>query len=93
MLQTILKWLLISSVTLISTTMLLFLAEFLAILDLSKDYYDTSIPNILQFSNVFNIFHIILTPLLFKAMEKHYLSFIVGSVMMMGLGLMIRTFG
>ena len=92
MLETVLKWLLISSVTLVSTTMILFLAQFLAILDITKDYYDTSIGSILQFSNAFNFFHIILTPLLFKSMEKHYLSFIIGSVLMMGIGLMVRTF-
>ena len=91
MLNTILKWLLISSVTLVSTTMLLFLAQFLAILDLTKDYYGTSISNVLQFSNTFNLFHIILTPLLFKSMEKHYLTFIIGSVLMMGVGLIVRT--
>lgn len=87
----ILKWLLIISVTLISTTMLLFLAQFLAILPLSASFYETSIANVLQFSNVFNIFHIILTPLLFKAMEKQYLLFIIGSVLIMGVGLIMRS--
>ena len=91
--SSILSWTLIIGVTMVSTTMLMFLAQFFAMLQLSSKYYDVSISSILLFAESFNIFHIFLTPFLFRPMENHLTKFIMGSALMMGLGLVIRTAG
>ena len=72
-----LNWLLIISITLVSTTMLMFLSAYIAILEPSTAYYSVSNRSqILLFSNSFNIFYLLISPLIFRILNKHYLPIV-----------------
>lgn len=79
-----LEWGLIFSVTLVSVTMLMIISTFFAIFHEAEIFYHQSRTMILLFSNSFNIFYILISPLMFNLFNKHYYPFVVGSTLVTG---------
>lgn len=82
----LLEWGLILSVTSVSVTMLMMVGTFFAILPEAEEFYGQNRTMILLFSNSFNIFYIIVSPILFRAFNKHYFPFVLFSTFATGLG-------
>jgi hypothetical protein len=82
----LLAWCLILSVTLVSVTMLMIVGAFLAVLPQAEEYYGTSQSMILLFSNAFNIFYILVSPLFFDSFSRHYLRYLAISTVAAGIG-------
>jgi hypothetical protein len=82
----LLAWCLIFSVTLVSVTMLMIIGAFLAILPQAEEYYQTNQTMVLLLSNSFNIFYIVVSPLLFDSFSKHYLRYLIISTIAAGIG-------
>lgn len=75
----LLAWALILSVTSVSITMLMMIGAFLAILPQAEVFYSTDQTMVLLLSNAFNIFYILISPLLFDSFNKHYLRYVAVS--------------
>lgn len=81
-----LKWLLITSITLVSTSMLAFLAAYLAIIEEAEEYYGVDRSKILLFSNSFNILYLVMAPILFPLLKKYYSPLVITSVLLTAVG-------
>ena len=82
-----LNWALIISITLVSTTMLMFLSAYLAILEPSIIFFRVSSRSqILLFSNSFNIFYLVISPLIFRKLNKYYLPIVRVAVLATAIG-------
>lgn len=81
-----LNWLLIVSITMVSTTMLVFVSAYLAILPETGAYYQKDQSDILLLSNSFNILYLIVTPLIFSSLKKHYSLLVYASIFLTGVG-------
>lgn len=71
-----LAWCLILAVTLVSTVLLMIFGEYLAILTETQVYFQTSRTMVLFLSNTFNIFHALITPLIFNSFNKNYYPYV-----------------
>lgn len=67
-----LKWLLIMGITGVSTSMLMFLSEFIAITAEASAYYDIQESKLLYFYNSFNVCTLLFSPILFGIFKKYY---------------------
>lgn len=85
-----LAWALILSVTLLSTTLLMIIAQYLAILTETMEYFQTSRTMVLLLSNSFNIFYILISPLLFHSFKKYYYQFVLASSFLIGVAALGR---
>lgn len=81
----LLAWALILSVTSVSVTMLMMIGAFLAILPQAEEFYGTDQTLVLLLSNAFNIFYILISPLLFDSFSKHYLRYVAVSTAATGI--------
>lgn len=81
----LLAWCLILSVTLVSVTILMIIGAFLAVLPEAQEFYKTNQTMILLFSNVFNIFYILISPILFDSFNRHYLRYVAVSTIITGM--------
>lgn len=80
------NWLLIISITLVSTTMLVFVSAYIAILPETGSYYNHDRSDILMLSNSFNILYLIVTPLIFASLKSHYSLLVYISILFTGIG-------
>ena len=87
-----LKWFLILSVTMVSTTMLMFLSSYIAILPEAKSYFNVQRSDVILLSNFFNIFYLIISPLIFSILDRYYLPFVRASVVLTAIGSVGRYF-
>lgn len=85
-----LNWLLILSITMISASMLMFLSEFISITEQASDYYGITKESLLYFYNSFNLFYLILSPLVFTFVKKYYYEIVCGSVVLNFVGILGR---
>lgn len=81
-----LNWLLILSVTLASTTILMFVTTYIAILPEAGNFFSVTRSSVLLLSNSFNIFYIIISPLIFRILNKYYLVLVRIGVVAIALG-------
>ena len=81
-----LNWLLIVSITLVSTSMLIFASTYIAILPETSEYYNQDRSYILLLSNSFNILYLIITPFIFTMLKKKYCFLVIISVILTGIG-------
>lgn len=88
----LLAWALILSVTSVSVTMLMMIGAFLAILPQAEEFYSTDQTMVLLLSNAFNIFYILISPLLFDSYHKHYLWYVTVSTVATGVAAVGRYF-
>lgn len=79
------EWGLILSVTTVSITMLMIVGAFFAILAQAEQYYQTSRTMVLLLSNCFNIFYIIISPLIFNLLSKYYVNGVLISTLATGI--------
>lgn len=82
----LLAWGLIFSVTLVSVTMLMIVGAYTAIIPEAEEYYQVNRTLVLMFSNVFNIFYVVISPLLFDSFNRHYLRYVTISTIASGVG-------
>lgn len=82
----ILSWLLITSITMVSTTMLAFVSAYIAIIPQIQEYYQQDRTYILLLSNTFNILYLIITPLIFSSLKKRYSILVIISVVLTAIG-------
>lgn len=82
----ILKWLLIISITLVSTTLLMFVAAYIAIFNEAASYYKASISDVILLSNTFNIFYLVISPLIFPWLKRKYMIIVQVAVIMVAVG-------
>ena len=80
------KWLLIISITMVSTSMLVFASAYLAIITETEQYYKKDRSSILLLSNSFNILYLIVTPFIFSSLKKRYSSLVLISVVLTAVG-------
>lgn len=85
-----LNWLLIIALTLVSTSMLVFLSAYLAVLEEAAAYYNKGRSQVLLLSNTFNLFYILITPLLFPLLKRHYSLLVLLSVGLTAIGCLGR---
>lgn len=67
-----LKWLLITSITLVSTTLLMFISAHYAIYKEASAFYSVSIEKVILLSYSFNIFYLIISPIIFPFLKKNF---------------------
>lgn len=70
----------------VSTTMLVFVSAFIAILPEAGAYYNRDRSDILMLSNSFNILYLIVTPVIFASLRKHYSLLVHASILFTGIG-------
>ena len=88
-----LNWLLIISITMVSMTILMFLSAYIAILEPATSFFGVSSRSkILLFSNSFNIFYLLISPLIFRILNKHYLPIVRIATFVTALGCVGRYF-
>lgn len=81
------RWLLITSISLVSLAILMFLAAHLAVLNEAILFYDVeNRSSLILFVNLFNICYLIFTPILFSFMKNHYSTIVVSALMMIAVG-------
>ena len=81
-----LSWLLIISITMVSTTMLAFVSAYIAIIPQIEQYFNRDRTYILLLSNTFNILYLIITPLIFSSLKKRYSILVIISVILTAIG-------
>jgi hypothetical protein len=86
----ILKWLLIISITLVSSTLLMFVAAYIAIFNEAAAYYRVSISKIVLLSNTFNMFYLLITPIIFPWLKKKYSLIVQIAVVLIAIGCLGR---
>ncbi len=74
------------SVTMVSVTMLMIVSTFFAILPQAELFYGQSRTKILLMSNSFNIFYIMVSPLMFRSFSKNYMFYVLLSTILTGFG-------
>lgn len=80
------KWLLIISITMVSTSMLVFASAYLAVLAETEQYYARDRSSILLLSNSFNILYLIVTPFIFSSLKEHYSCLVLVSTILTAIG-------
>lgn len=80
------EWVLILSITMVSTTMLMFLSAFIAIPDEASLYYGVEKQKLLLFYNSFNTFYLIISPFLFPIYKKYYIVLVISSISLCSVG-------
>jgi hypothetical protein len=82
----ILKWLLITSITLVSTALLMFVSAYIAVFKEVGDFYVVSISKIVLLSNTFNISYLLIAPLLFSYLKQKYTFIVQVAVILIAIG-------
>lgn len=80
------KWLLIISITLVSTSMLAFLSTYLSIIQEAQLYFGVDKSDIILLSNTFNICYLIIAPLLFPFVKRYYTKLVIASSILTAIG-------
>lgn len=87
-----LKWLLITAITLVSTTLLMFVSAYIAIFAETAAYYQVSVSLVILLSNTFNIFYLVISPFLFPFLKKRYYIIVQIAVVLIAIGCIGRYF-
>ena len=85
-----LKWVLITAITLVSATLLMFVSAYIAIFAEAASYYNTSVTKVIFLSNTFNIFYLIISPLLFPFLKKRFYIIVQIAIVLIALGCLGR---
>ena len=87
-----LNWLLIFSITLVSTAMLIFFTAYEAILHEAGAYYQKDRSLVILLFNCFPIMYLLITPCIFWILKKKYCLLVIISVILNGIGCVGRDF-
>jgi hypothetical protein len=85
-----LKWLLITSITLVSTSLLMFVSAYIAVLNEVAEYYGVTVSKVILLSNTFNIFYLIIAPIIFPWLKKKYTTIVRIAVIIIAIGCLGR---
>jgi hypothetical protein len=81
-----LEWLLICSITLVSTTLLMFVSAQYAIYPAAAKYYNVSVEKVILLSYSFNLFYLIISPFIFPFLKKKYSIIVKVATVLMSIG-------
>lgn len=87
-----LKWLLITAITLVSATLLMFVSAYIAIFAETAAFYQTSVSNVIFLSNTFNIFYLIISPFIFPFLKRRYYIIVQIAIALIAIGCLGRYF-
>lgn len=87
-----LKWLLITAITLVSATLLMFVSAYIAIFAETAAYYQVSVSKVIFLSNTFNIFYLIISPFIFPFLKRRYYLIVQIAVALIAVGCLGRYF-
>ena len=77
---------LISAISIVSFTMMMFVSAFSSFLDQAAVYYEVSRGDVIFLANSFNICYLVISPFIFSILKKYYLPIVNIAVFATGIG-------